>query len=237
MQFNNFAGVFLNTITVILGSSIGLILRRGIPEKISKAVMTAIGLCTVAIGICGVVNSQNQLVMIISLVVGSVIGTLLNIDGWLKRIGDSVSSKTKFINSASSVEEGFVSASLLFCIGAMTIVGSINAGIYADNQLLYTKSILDLISSMMLAASLGIGVLFSAAFVFVFQGLIVMLAALLGSFLSDFAISEMVCVGSVMIFALGLNLIGITKIKVADLLPSLLIVPLACELIELLALQ
>ena len=114
----------------------------------------------------------------------------------------------------------------------MTIVGSMNAGISGDNQMLYTKSVLDLISSTMLAASLGVGVLASAFFVLAFQGGLVALSMVLGSFLSDFAIAELVCAGSVMITALGLNLIGVTKIKVANLLPALIFVPFVCLIFQ-----
>ena len=115
----------------------------------------------------------------------------------------------------------------------MTIVGSMNAGISGDNQMLYTKSVLDLISSSMLAASLGFGVMCASAFVLVFQGALVALSMMLGSFLSDFAVAELICAGSVMITALGLNLIGVTKIKVANLLPGLIFVPVFCFLFDL----
>ena len=229
---NNFSGVLVNVLTVLIGSTVGLLLKKQIPEKLTSAVMTAIGLCTVAIGVTGVIKSQNQLVMIISLVLGTIVGTLLNIDGRLTQIGDRLQKK-KGENEKSTFSQGFVTASLLFCVGAMTIVGSMNAGISGDNQMLYTKSVLDLISSTMLGASLGIGVLCSSVFVLVFQGGLVALSMALGSFLSDFAIAELICAGSVMIIALGLNLIGITKIKVANLLPALVFVPVVCKIMEL----
>lgn len=230
----SFSGVLVNTATVLIGSSVGLLLKKQIPEKLTGAVMTAIGLCTVAIGIGGIIKGENQLVMIISLVLGAIVGTLLNIDGKLTSLGDKLQKKNKKADSEKSTfSQGFVTASLLFCVGAMTIVGSMNAGISGDNQMLYTKSVLDLISSAMLAASLGVGVMFAAAFVFVFQGFLVALSMLLGSFLSDFAIAELVCAGSVMITALGLNLIGVTKIKVANLLPGLVFVPFVCMVFEL----
>ena len=224
---HNFSGVLVNVLTVVVGSVIGLILKKQIPEKLTGAVMTAIGLCTIAIGIMGIIKGQNQLVMIISMVLGVVVGTLLDIDGKLQRIGDKLQSKGKN-GEKSTFSQGFVTASLLFCVGAMTIVGSMNAGISGDNQMLYTKSVLDLISSAMLSASLGIGVLAAAVFVLVFQGGLVALSMVLGSFLSDFAVAELICAGSVMITALGLNLIGVTKIKVANLLPALVFVPIVC---------
>ena len=228
----NFSGVLVNVLTVLIGSTLGLLLKKQIPEKLTTAVMTAIGLCTVAIGVTGVIKGQNQLVMIISLVVGTIIGTLIDIDGKLTKIGDKLQKK-KGENEKSTFSQGFVTASLLFCVGAMTIVGSMNAGISGDNQMLYTKSVLDLISSTMLGASLGIGVLFSSVFVLAFQGGLVALSMALGSFLNDFAVAELICAGSVMIIALGLNLIGITKIKVANLLPGLVLVPFVCKIMEL----
>ncbi len=229
----SFSGVLVNVLTVVAGSSVGLLLKKQIPEKLTNAVMTAIGLCTIAIGVTGIIKGENQLVMIISLVFGTVIGTLIDIDGKLSALGDKIQNKTsKNKSEKSTFSQGFVTASLLFCVGAMTIVGSMNAGISGDNQMLYTKSVLDLISSSMLASSLGVGVLVSSVFVFVFQGLLVALSMLLGEFLSEFAIAELICAGSVMITALGLNLIGVTKIKVANLLPGLVFVPFVCVLFE-----
>ena len=130
----------------------------------------------------------------------------------------------------STVAQGFVSASLLFCVGAMTIIGSLEAGLKGDNTTLFTKSILDFFSSMMLSASLGIGVICAAAFVLVFQGGLVLLSGLLDTVLTEAAIAEITCVGSLMIFALGLNLIGITKIKVANYFPALIFAPFVCAL-------
>lgn len=231
----NFSGVLVNTATVIIGGLAGLLLKKGIPERLSTAVMTAIGLCTVAIGVTGVLKGENQLVMILSLVFGTIVGTLIDIDRGLEALGDKLQKKSKS-GDGSTFSQGFVTASLLFCVGAMTIVGSMNAGISGDNKMLYTKSLLDLISAAMLSASLGTGVLCAAAFVFVFQGGLVALSMCLGSFLSEFAVNELICAGSVMIIALGLNLIGITKIKVANLLPGLLFVPLFCMLMTLIGL-
>ena len=226
----HFSGVLVNTITVLIGSGVGLLLKKGIPEKLKKAVMTAIGLCTIAIGVTGVMKGQNQLVMILSLVFGTIVGTLIDIDKRLENLGYKLAKKSKSVENTFS--QGFVTASLLFCVGAMTIVGSMNAGISGDNQMLYTKSVLDLISSSMLAASLGFGVVCASLFVLVFQGGLVALSMVLGSFLSDFAVAELICAGSVMITALGLNLIGVTKIKVANLLPGLLFVPAFCFLFD-----
>ncbi len=227
-------GVIINTITVIIGSTIGLLLKKGIPERISKAAMTAIGLCTLYIGIDGALSGDNTIVLILSMVFGTIIGTAINIDGKLEKLGNAIEKKMKREDSKGSISQGFISASLLFCVGAMTIVGSLNAGLSGDNELLITKSVLDLISSCMLASTLGIGVLFASAFVLTYQGALVLFAQLLQTVLTDEALrNEITCAGSVMIIALGLNLLGITKIKVANLLPALLLVPLFFWLISL----
>lgn len=228
-------GVFVNVATVILGSSIGLLLKKGIPERISKAVMTAIGLCTVYIGIDGALEGNNTIVLIISMVLGTIIGTAIDIDGKLNKLASFVERKMKKDNDKSTVAQGFITGSLLFCVGAMSIVGSLNSGLSGDHTVTYTKSILDLISSCMLASTLGIGVMFAAAFVLVYQGGLVLLAELLQGVLTDTALtSELTCAGSVMIIALGLNITGLSKFKVANFLPALLVVPLAYYLISFL---
>lgn len=228
-------GVLINVITVIIGSTLGLLLKKGIPDKISKAAMTAIGLCTVYIGIDGALQGDNTIVLILSLVFGTIIGTALDIDGKLEKIGLFFENKLKTKGEKGSVAQGFITASLLFCVGAMTIVGSLNAGLKGDNELLITKSILDLISSCMLASTLGIGVILAAVFVLIYQGGLVLLAGLLQNALTNEALTaEITCAGSVIIIALGLNILGITKIKVANFLPALLLVPLFFWLISLL---
>lgn len=226
-------GVIVNFATVVLGSLIGLLCKKGIPERVEKAVMTAIGLCTVYLGIDGALAGENVLVLILSMILGTAIGTLLDLDGGIARIAGWVEKKfQKKSGAAVSVAEGFITASLLFCVGAMTIVGSLNSGLRGDHSLIFTKSLLDLFSSMMLAASLGIGVLCSAAFVLIFQGSLVLLSQVIAPVLTEAAIAEITCAGSLMILALGLNLLGITKIKVANLLPAMLVAPFALALYD-----
>ena len=226
-------GVIVNFATVVLGSLIGLLCKKGIPERVEKAVMTAIGLCTVYLGIDGALAGENMLVLILSMILGTAAGTLLDLDGGIARLAGWVEKKFQKKNGAAvSVAEGFITASLLFCVGAMTIVGSLNAGLRGDHSLIFTKSLLDLFSSMMLAASLGIGVLCSAAFVLIFQGSLVLLSQVIAPVLTEAAIAEITCAGSLMILALGLNLLGITKIKVANLLPAMLVAPFALALYD-----
>ncbi len=225
-------GVFVNTAAVVIGSLIGLLFRRGIPEKLAKAAMTGNGLCTLYIGISGSLKGHSAITAILSVVSGAVLGTALGIDHGIERLGQRVQQRFSSRSGTKSIApaEGFVTASLLFCVGSMTIVGSLNAGLSGDYEMLYTKSVLDFLSSIMLSVSLGAGVLFSSVFVFVFQGAIVLSAQLLKPLLTTVAIAEMSCAGSILIIALGLNLLGITKIKVADCLPAIALAPLFSSL-------
>ena len=227
-------GVLVNTLAVIAGSSVGLLLRKGIPERIIKAVMAAIALCTLYLGFTGALVGRDAIVIIVSLVLGAALGTVLDIDGGIQRLGGWVERKLRRPDQEGpSVGEGFVTASLLFCVGSMTIVGSLNAGLTGDNSMLFAKSVLDLISSTMLAVSLGVGVLLSAAFVLVFQGAIVLLAGVIRPLLTDAAIAQMSCAGAILIIGLGFNLLGLTKLKIADMLPAIVFAPILTALVAL----
>ena len=216
-------GVIVNTLTVVIGSIFGMLLKKGIPERITNELIKGIGLCVMCIGWVGTFKGENTLIMILSMAIGIIVGSLLDLDKRLNQFAGFIEKKWKKGKEQVSIAEGFVTASLLFCVGAMTIVGSLQAGLQGDCQMLYTKSLLDLVSSFVLASTLGIGVLLAGAFVFVFQGAIVLMAGLLAPILSDAAIAEMTCVGSLLIFALGLNLTGIVKLKVMNYLPAIFI--------------
>lgn len=228
----SYSGVLFNTLTVLIGSLTGLTFKKNVPKKLTDAIMCGLGLCTLYIGISGAISAgsdvaANPLNPIIAIALGVLAGTLLDIDGKLANLGNAVERKFSQKRGASEenkgkIAEGFVSACLLFCVGSMTIVGGINAGVSADNTLYFTKGVLDLVSSTVLSVSYGIGVLLSASFVLVFQGALVMMATLIEPLLTVHMISEMNCVGNLLIIAIGLNLMGITKIKVADYLPSIL---------------
>ena len=229
-----YSGVLFNTLTVIAGSVLGLSFKKSVPKRLTDAVMCGIGLCTIYIGISGAISAgsdadANPVMPIIAIALGVLIGTILDIDGFLTRLGNSVekrfAKKSGTDNDASKgkIAEGFVSACLLFCVGSMTIVGGINAGVSGDNTLYFTKGVLDFVSSTALSVSFGIGVLLSSVFVLVFQGGIVLAASLIEPLLTAHMIAEMNCVGSLLIVVIGLNLMGITKIKVADYLPAILV--------------
>lgn len=226
-------GVIVNVITVIVGSCIGLLFKKGIPQRVSQAAMTGLGACTLYIGISGSLCGENVLILIGAVVLGAIVGTLINIDGALNTLAQKVETRFKKEGQQISVAEGLVSATLLFCVGSMTVTGSIQAGLTGDNSVLITKAMLDLVSSMMLASSLGVGVLLSAVSVFAIQGSLVLLAGLIAPVMSVGAINEMTCAGSILIMMIGTNLMGITKIKVADFLPAILFAPVIYHIVAL----
>lgn len=217
-------GVLVNTIAVLAGGTVGNLFKKGIPERITDAIMIGLGLCIAFIGIEGAFKGENTLVLIVSMVIGAAAGSLIDIDKWLNKFASWIESKFNK-GGKVSVAEGIVTSTLLFCVGSMTVVGSLNAGLRNDNEMLFTKSALDLVSSTMLASTLGVGVILSAVPVFIIQGSLVLLAGLVSGVLTDTAINEMTCAGSVIIIAIGLNLAGITKIKVANYIPAIIFAP------------
>ena len=230
----SFTGVLVNTGTVLAGSLLGLLFKKGIPEKVSRAVMIALGLFTLYIGMDGALGTQSPLIVVASLVLGAIVGTLLDIDGAINRLGLWAERKFKRGDGETvSIAEGFMTASLLFCVGAMTVNGAIEAGVRGVNTLFFTKALMDLVSSAMLASGLGFGVMLSAVFVLVLQGLLVLLAGWIAPVLTPAAIAEMTAAGSLIMVALGLNLLGVTKIKVADYLPAIVIAPVICWIVSL----
>lgn len=221
-------GTIVNALAVIAGALTGLLLKKGIPEKISDVVMKGVALCVLYIGISGSLSGTNTLITIISVVTGAVIGSLLDIDRRLNALGEFAERKFSSGGGKTSIAEGFVSASLLFCVGSMSIVGSIQSGLTGNHEMIYTKSMLDGISAIIFTSTLGVGVFLSAAVVLVYQGAIVMCAQWVQPFLSDYAVAEMSCVGSLLIIALALNMLGITKLKTANYLPAVFVPIILC---------
>ena len=218
-------GVLVNVATVIIGSIIGLLIKKGISERISSVIMTVIGLCTIILGVQCALEISNAIIMIISLVLGTLLGMLMRISKGIDKLGNWVETKFNKTDQKTSIAQGFITASLLFCVGGMTIVGSLTAGISSNYDILIAKSILDLISSCILASTLGLGVLLSAIFVFVVQGGLVLLSGIIGGLLTDLTlIGDITAVGGIMMMALGLNLARITKIEVADMLPAFIVI-------------
>lgn len=221
-------GTIVNALAVIAGAFIGMLLKKGMPEKISDAIMKGVALCVLYIGISSALSGTNTLIAIISIVVGALIGSLLDLDLRLNQLGEFAERKVSVDDGKTSVAEGFVSASLLFCVGSMAIVGSIQSGLTGNHEMIYTKSMLDGISAIIFASTLGVGVFLSAAAVLVYQGIIVLCAQWVQPFLSDYVVSEMTCVGGLLIIALALNMLGITKLKTANYLPAVFIPIILC---------
>lgn len=225
-------GVIVNSVAIIIGSLIGLIFKKGIPDKVKTATMTGLGACIVMIGASGVMEGENTLILIASTVLGSIIGTLLDIDGAVNKLGQAVEKKFKKKEGETvSIAEGFVSATILFCVGAMAVTGSLQAGLVGDNATLLTKSALDMVSAIMMTATLGIGVMLSSVSLLVYQGGLALLAGVIAPLLSASATAEMTAAGSLIILMIGTNLMGVTKIKVADFLPSILLAPILTNLV------
>ena len=220
-------GVLVNTVAVLAGSIIGILFRNRLKESLRNSVMKALGLCTLLIGIMSAVETKELLCIIICMVLGTLLGEVLHIDDRIENAADSIKGKLlKGRSGGSGMEsftDGFVSASILFCIGSMTIVGSLEAGIRHNYSILFAKSTMDFISSMAFGAAMGYGVTCSAAFVLVFQGALVLLSTWIGSALSDAVVTEMSAVGGVILLGMALNLLGCTRerIKVANMLPAI----------------
>ncbi len=226
-------GAIVNAAGIVAGGAIGLLLKRGIPERVSKTVTIGLGLCVLYIGISGALECQSILVVIVSVALGAAAGALLNIDGATHRLGIWVEARVHRHEGGPSLAEGFVTASLLFCVGAMGVNGSLDAGIRGDNGILFTKAVIDAVFSAMLATTLGTGVLLSALPTFLLEGGITLLAGAIAPLLSEATVADLTCAGSLLVAAIGLNQTGATKIKVADYLPALLFVPLIRWLVGL----
>ena len=216
-------GTIVNTIAVIIGALVGMLLKKGLPEKMSDTLMKGLGLCTLFLGISGSLVGENSLILIISLVIGAIAGEAIDLEDKVNRLGKWVEKCFAGKGGQVSIAEGFVTASLLFCVGAMTIVGSLQSGMLGNHEVLFNKSVLDFVAAILFASSLGLGVVFSAAFVFVYQGSITLLAGWIAPFLTDSVINEMSCVGSVIIIGLAFNMLGITKLRVMNYVPAIFI--------------
>ena len=219
-------GAIVNTLAAVVGGLLGSLLKKGIPERFADLVQKGLALCVLYIGLKGSLVGTNTLVTILSLVLGAILGELLDIDRGIERLG--AWAQRKLSKGGSRLGEGFVTASLLFCVGSMAVVGSLQSGLTGNHETIFTKSMLDFVSAIILASSLGLGVCLSGAFVLVYQGAIVLLARWAAPILSDYVVAEMSCAGSLLIVALGLNMLGITKLKVANLLPAMFLPIILC---------
>lgn len=214
-------GVIANTLSVLLGSSIGLVARKVIPPTWNDIILKGMGLISFYIGITGMMNGKYTLVLVISLVLGAMLGEGIDIDGRFNRFAERLQARFSKEGEKSTFAEGLITSSLIFCVGAMTIVGPMDAALRGNNDLLFTKTVMDGFSSIVISASLGAGVIFSAAVILIVQGGIYLLASAVAPVLTAEVIAEMTCAGSLLILGLGLNLVGATKLKVMNYLPAI----------------
>lgn len=221
------SGAVVNFFLVVLGCLLGLVFKKGIPEKLKNALITAMALCVIYIGITGLFGEDiNVIIIIVSFALGAILGELVDLDALINKLG--LFFEKKLSKGDSHFAEGFVTASVLFCVGAMTVVGSLNSGINGDNSTLYSKSVIDCVMAMTLTSSLGLGVMLSCVSVLVIEGALTLLAVFVAPVMTAEVISHFSVIGSILILALGLNMLGITKIKVMNFIPAIFLPLILC---------
>ncbi|MDK2780449.1 MAG: uncharacterized protein PWP61_746 [Trichococcus sp.] len=213
-------GSLVNGAAIVLGGSVGLVLKKGLSDRIAKAVMNALALCVLYIGVSGMLKGENVLITILSMVFGTLVGEWIDLDEKINQLGDAIEQKVSSPGEKVSVSKGFVTASLLFCVGAMAIVGALQSGLTGNHDTLFAKSLIDGIAAIVMASSLGIGVLLSAGLVLVYEGGITLFANVLAPLLTDSVINEMTCVGSLLIVGLALNMLKLTNLKIMNYAPA-----------------
>lgn len=214
-------GNLVNTVAIIGGSLIGMLFKGKIPDRFNQSIMKSIALGIILIGILNALKVENMILVLLSLAIGTLIGEYIHIEKKLENLGNMLQKKS--LKSEGSISKSFVTASLLFCVGSMAIIGSLESGLSGNHQTLFAKSILDGISSIIFTSSIGVGVVFSAIPVFLYQGIIVLTANFLKPFLIESVIANMSSVGGLLIIGLGLNMLDYKKISVGNMLPAIFI--------------
>lgn len=216
-----FFGVIVNTLAIFAGGTIGLFVNKGIPLKIEKALMMALAMGALYVGITGMMSGEHTIIIILSLVIGAAIGEWIDLDHKIHQLGAALEHRFPPTNGSASISKGFVMASLIMAVGAMSIVGPLESGLTGNHTVLFTKAVVDGITSIILASSLGIGVIFSGVLIFFYQGAITLFASFLDVILTDVMINDINAIGSILILALGLNIMEVTKIKVMNFVPAI----------------
>jgi uncharacterized membrane protein YqgA involved in biofilm formation len=227
-------GTVVNAAAILAGAALGLVLRKGLPERWQETIMHAIGLSVTVIGIQMAMKTNNIIIVIISLVAGSIIGEYFDIDKALNRFGSWIGAKLTKDNEKNSaaaiIGQGFVATSLIYCVGAMAIVGSIQEGLTGDASTLYAKSILDGITAIIFAANMGVGVALSALSVAIYQGTITLLAGSMEAIMTPALLAELTATGGILIIAIGLNMLKLVQIRIANMLPAIIAAGFVTEL-------
>jgi uncharacterized membrane protein YqgA involved in biofilm formation len=212
-------GTIVNALAIAIGGIIGILFKNIIPDKLSESLLKATGLAVITVGIRLSLAGENLTLLIISITIGTLIGELLDIEGRLDRLGQFVEGRLK--NKDSNITAGFVSCTLVYCVGSMSIMGAIQSGLTGTHEILFSKALIDGIVSISMAVSMGVGVIFSSISVLIYQGLLTILAQFVQSLLSPEVISEMTAVGGTVIMAIGLNFLEIKRVKVGNMLPAI----------------
>ena len=215
-------GTIVNVLTIIVGSTIGMLLKSKLPERLIKTVFQSLGLFTLALGFIMSFKAGDYLIIVFSLVIGAIIGELLDLEKMINSLAGKMKKKVKIKDEKFS--EGLLTAFLLFCMGSMTILGAFDEGMKGDPTLLITKSVMDGFAAMALASAFGIGVGFSVIPLLIYQGGLTLFASYLGKFFSEIMINELTAVGGILLIGLGINILEIKKIKIFNILPALVLV-------------
>lgn len=219
----NLFGTIVNAAAIIFGALLGKILGRGLPENIKDTVLQGLGLGVILVGATMALETNKIIVVLVSLMLGAVIGEAVGIEKLLEAGGNALERKVSAKGDRGNVAKGFVTGTLIYCVGAMAIMGALESGLSGNHDILYAKSLLDGVMSVVLASTLGIGVAFSALSVFAYQGSITLLAQWVSQFMSDPVIAEVTSTGGVLIVGIGLTILEIKTIKVGNLLPAILV--------------
>ena len=218
-------GSVVNGGAVVVGGLVGMFVGKLLPERLRTSVMAALSLMTIGIAVPGLLKSSNALIPIISMVIGTIIGELLNIDAAVNKLGENLQKRF----SPSRVTEGFVTGSLVFAIGALAVMGPLQSGLQHQHDLLFSKSVIDGVASIVFASTLGLGVALSGLMVFAVEGSIALLASVVAPYLGEAVVNEITFVGSLLIVGISLNLLGITKLRILNMVPAILLPILLCR--------
>lgn len=220
-----FLGDLVNSLAIIAGALLGLVVKRGLPEKWQETIMSGIALSIVIIGTKMALVTQNIVVVIVALALGSIIGEILDLEGGMQKIGDWIGNKLAggSKSAAAQIAQGFASASVLFCSGAMAIVGSIQSGLANDHATLYAKATLDGIIALVMTANLGVGVIFSSISVGIYQGSIVLVSGFIEPYVTQKILNEITASGGIMIMAIGFNMMNLTHTRIANMVPGMFV--------------
>ena len=219
-------GSLVNGGAIVVGGLVGMFAGKLLPERLRTSVMAALSLMTIGIAVPGLLKSSNALIPIISMVIGTIIGELLNIDAAVNKLGENLQKRF----SGSRVTEGFVTGSLVFAIGALAVMGPLQSGLQHQHSLLISKAVIDGVASVVFASTMGLGVALSGVTVFAVEGSISLLASLVAPFLGEAVVNEITFVGSLLIVGISLNLLGVTKLRMLNMVPAILLPVLLCRI-------